>query len=147
MNRNLRKIGLVGVFTLVVGALALYSPMVGHAEEYALPFEFSPNSINIASERTGDVRVLTKMKYTFFVQNGDSVFIYFNDCPESVQNIQKTRDSLGNLILKFSLEDLLVLKSSLVLNAFNAAKVVITMNNGDEYIGEGEVYINDKKTP
>jgi len=91
--------------------------------------------------------VLTKMKYTFFVQNGNSVFIYFNDCTESVQNIQKTRDSLGNLILKFSLEDLLVLKSSLVLNAFNAAKVVITLNNGDEYIGEGEVYINDKKTP
>jgi len=121
--------------------------MVCHGEEYELAFDFSPNIINISSERLGDIRILTGMRYSFFVGNGDSIFLYFNDSPESVQNIRATRDSLGNLILRFSIDDLLMLKDHLLSDAFNDAVVVITMTNEDEYIGEGQVYINDKKAP
>jgi len=148
MKRTVRnKIGLLLVFCIAISALALYSPMACHGEEYELSFDFSPNIINISSERLGDIRILTGMRYSFFVEMGDSKFIYFNECPESVQNIKATRDSLGNLILKFSLEDLLQLNDCLITDAYNEVKVVITTTNGDEYIGEVEVYINDKKAP
>ena len=141
------KIVLLSVFCLAITAFALYSPMVCHGEEYELAFDFSPNIINISSERWGDIRILTGMRYSFFVGNGHSISLYFNDSPESVQNIRATRDSLGNLILRFSIDDLLMLKDYLLSDAFNDAVLVITMTNEDEYTGEGQVYINDKKAP
>jgi hypothetical protein len=89
------------------------------------------------------------MRYSFFIANkGENpLHIYFNGGEESVQNIRATRDSLGNLILKFNLEDLQALTSDLLIDAFNTAEVVVTMSNGDEYIGEGEIYISDKRAP
>lgn len=125
--------------------LALYSPMLCHGEEYDLFVDFSPNIINISSARFGDIRVLTGMRYSSFVANGDSIFIYFNGCSNSVPNIKATRDSLGNLILRFSLDDLLIEQSCLESDVYNYTQVVITMGNGDEYIGEGEVYITEQQ--
>lgn len=148
MNRATRnKIGLLSLCCIVITTFALSAPLICHGEEYTLSFDFSPNIINLAGERFGDIRVSTRMRYSFFVANGDSIFMYFNGCEESVPNIRATRDSLGNLILRFSLDNLLIVKNCLVSDAFNEAKVVITMTNGDEYIGEGEVFMNDKKAP
>ena len=86
------------------------------------------------------------MKYSFFTSNGGEAFIYFNDS-ESIENIRATRDSWGNLILKFNLEDLLALGSSVIPDFFNNVAVVITIHNGDEYTGQEEIYIVDKKAP
>ena len=57
-----------------------------------------------------------------------------------------TRDSLGNLILRFSVEDLLQVEDYLNSDELNTAQVVIIMKNADEYMGTGEVFINDKKS-
>ena len=142
------KIGMVAVFCIALSSLAFYSPMVCHGEEIGLYVDFSPKIINISSERLGDIRVFTRMRYSFFVTNGESIFIYFNECDDSVPNVRATRDSVGNLILRFSMDDLLTVENCLYSDAFNDAKVVITMTNVDEYIGvDDEAYINDKKAP
>ncbi len=146
MEKSLcKKIELLFLVCIAIISFALYSPIVCHGAEYDLDVDFSPNIINISSERLGDVRVLTGMKYSNFVANGDSLFIYFNECLDSVPNIKATRDSLGNLILRFSLEDLLKVQSCLDGDVYNYPEVVITMENGDEYVGEGEVYITGKQ--
>ena len=148
MNRtNCKKIGLLSMCCIFITLFALYSPMVCHGEEYDLSFDFSPNIINISGERLGDIRVLTRMRYSFYAANGDSIFMYFNVCDDSVPGIRATRDSLGNLILRFSMENLLTVEDCLVSDSVNDVEVVITMTNGDEYIGEGEIFINDKKAP
>ena len=148
MNRApCNKIGLLSLCFIIITSFVLYAPLVCHGEEYELSFDFSPNIINLDSERFGDIRVLTRMRYSFFVANGDSIFMFFNGCEESVPDIRATRDSLGNLILRFGLENLLTVDKCLARNSSTDAKVVISMKNGDEYIGEGEVFINDKKTP
>ena len=89
------------------------------------------------------------MRYSTFVADGDSIFIFFNDCLESVQNIRAGRDSLGNLILRFALYELQALQEGqdcLLIDAYNTAEVVITMKDGVEYSGsDEEVYIIDKK--
>ena len=138
-----RRIELLSLFCVVMIAFALYSPSVCHGAD--LYVDFSPNIINIDSERLGDIRVLTGMRYSNFVANGDSIFIYFNGCSESVPNIKPTRDSLGNLILRFSLEDLLSVEDCLNINGYNTPEVVIIMDDGTEYIGEGEVDITGKQ--
>ena len=150
MNKAiLKKIWLPSVLCIAITALAFHVPMTCHGEDLPLVVEFSPNIINIESEREGDIRILTRMRYSTFVANGDSIFIYFNDCPESVENIRAGRDSLGNLILRFALYELQVLQEGqkcLFIDAYNTAEVVITMNNGDEYSGsDEEVYIIDKR--
>jgi len=87
------------------------------------------------------------MRYSFYTAGGDSIFIYFNECNYSVPNIKATRDSLGNLILRFGVEDLLDVEDYLNSDELNTARVVIVMNDGSEYEGIGEVFINDKKAP
>ena len=141
------KIGLLSLCCIAITSFAFYAPTVCHGEDYTLSFDFSPNIINVSSERLGAIRVSTRMSYSFFVANGYSISIYFNGCEDSVPDIRATRDSLGNLILRFSIENLLTVKDCLLSDAFNDVEVVITMKNGDEYIGEGETYINDKKAP
>ena len=142
-----KKVGFLSLVFIAAASFALYSPMLCHGVEYDLSFDFSPNIINISSERLGAIRILTVMSYSFYVANGDSIFLYFNGCEESVPYIMATRDSVGRLILRFSIDDLLYLEDCLLPDDFNDVKVVIIMKNGDEYIGEGEVYINDKKAP
>ena len=145
MKRALHgNIGLVSLFCVVITVFALQAPMVCQGEE-VFTFEFSPNNITLSSERLGEIRILTAMRYSFFTANGGTPFIYFGESP-SIDNIKASRDSLGNLILRFSIEDLLALEPYLVGDAFNQAKVVIVLENGTEYIGYGEVYLNNKTT-
>lgn len=147
-GRNSNKIGVVSIVCLAVTMFALMAPLVCHADQYPLEAEFSPNIINIASSHYGDIRVLTDMSYATFVAEGDSIFIYLNGSGESVPNIQATRDSLGHLILRFTLEDLLVVASDLLVDDFNTADVVLVMDNSDEYAGSyTELYIVDKMAP
>ena len=147
MNKTiLKKIGMLSLFFVALTTFALQLPVTCYGEEYSLFIDFSPNIINIASQRNGEIRLFTKMRYSFFTANRGEAFIYFNDS-ESIENIRATRDSLGNLILKFNLEDLLALGSSVIPDFFNNVDVVITINNGDEYTGQDGVYIVDKKAP
>jgi len=147
MNKTiLKKIGMLSFFCVALSTFALQLPVTCYGEEYSLFIDSSPNIINIASERNGEIRLFTEMKYSFFTSNGGEAFIYFNDS-ESIENIRATRDSLGNLILKFNLEDLLALETFLVPDAFNDVEVVVVMNNGDAYSGLDEVYLADKQGP
>jgi hypothetical protein len=140
----MRRIELLSLVCIAIVSFSLYSPTVCQGEEYDLDVDFSPNIINIASERLGDIRILTGMRYSNFIANGDNLFIYFNGC-NSVENVKATRDSLGNLILRFSLEDLLNVQNCLEIDAYNYPEIVITMENGNEYIGESVVYIAGKQ--
>jgi hypothetical protein len=149
MNRAIsKKIGILSISCIAIMTFALYPPLTCYGVEYSMGVDFSPKIINIASERLGEIRVFTNMRYSNFVAYGDSVFIYFNESDESVPNIRATRDSWGNLILKFNLEDFLAVESYLVVDDFNNVDVVVVMNNGDEYSGsDDEVYLVDKKAP
>jgi hypothetical protein len=140
------KMRRVSAIAVVVSFLGLCLPSTTLGAEYGLSIDVSPNIINIASERWGDIRILTRMRYSDYVADGSGAFVYFNDS-ESVSNITATRDSLGNLILKFSLNDLLVEEDHLLADAYNDVSVVVTMENGDEYIGEDQVYLVDKNAP
>lgn len=149
MNRSIiRKTGVLAFFCFVVMSFALSIPMACYGEEYELEATFSPNIINIASARNGDIRVYTDMSYSSFIANGNSAFIYFNDGSDSIPNIQATRDSLGHLILRFTLEDFLAVEDDFLVDDYNSAAVVLVMDNGDEYIGyDDDVYIVDKVSP
>lgn len=148
MNRAIsNKIGILSVLCIAIMAFSMYLPMTCYGDEYSMGVDFSPKIVNIASARWGEIRVFTDMRYSTFVADSHSVFIYFNDADDSVRNIRATRDSLGNLILKFNLVDLLILESNLVVDDFNNVDVVVVMNNGDQYSGsDDEVYLQDKKT-
>ena len=146
MNRTVgHKIGLVSVFCIAITALAFHMPMTCQGQDFTLTVEFSPNIINIESIRLGEIRILTNMRYSFYIADGDSIFIYFNESLDSVQNIRATRDSLGNLILRFAMEDLLDRKGDLNTDGFNDAEVVIVMNSGVEYSATDEIFINAKQ--
>lgn len=146
---ELKKFLVLSLFFIGMSAFVFLLPTTscgagGENAQYFIGIDVSPNIINIESQRWGEIRILTNMRYSFYATNGDSIFIYFNDS-DSVENIRATRDSLGNLILKFSLEDLLALESCLKPNDTNKAKAVVVMENGDEYTGQGEVYITKKR--
>ena len=147
MNRAIfKKIGIPCIFCIAVMIFALYIPLTCYGDEYSMRVDFSPNIINIASERLGEIRVFTNVRYSAFVEDGHSIFIYFNGGIDSVPNIRATRDSWGNLILRFSLDDLLAVESDLLVDVLNNADVVVVMDNGDEYSGfDDEVYLSDKK--
>ena len=147
MNRaTFRNIGKLSIFCIAVMIFALHLPLTCHGAEYSMEVDFSPKIINIASERFGEIRVFTDMRYSAFVAGGDSIFIYFNGGSDSVPNVRATRDSWGNLILRFGLEDLLAVRNDLNVDDFNSVDVVVVMNNGDEYLGsDDEVYLVDKK--
>ena len=149
MKRNLsRRIELLSLIGIAIISFVLYSPMVCHgADENPLDVEFSPNIVNIDSERVGEIRILTGMRYSFFVANkaDEPLFIYFNDSDESIENIRASRDSLGNLILRFSLDDLLDVENDLELDVLNVAEVVVVTEDEGEYVGPGEILIIDRK--
>ena len=149
MTRTIsRKIGAVSVLCMALTAFALVMPLLCYGDDFPLEADFSPKIINIASNRSGEIRVLTNLSYATFIAEGDSIFIYLNGGNDSVPNIQATRDSLGHLVLRFTLEDLLAVQSDLQIDGFNNAMVVVVMRSGDEYIGsDGEVYIVDKVAP
>jgi len=147
MNRAIsKKVGILSIFCIAIMTFAVYVPSTCYADEYSMEVDFSPKTINIASARLGEIRVFTNVRYSAFAAGGDSIYIYFNGGADSVPNIQATRDSLGNLILRFGVEDLLDVEGDLVVDDFNNADAVVVMDNGDEYLGsDGEVYIAGKK--
>jgi hypothetical protein len=127
----------------------LQFPALGMQDGYLpLGVEVSPNIINIESERNGEIRIFTNLPYSSFLSGGGVPFIYFNGSLESIENIRATRDSLGNLILKFGLEALLELnfeENILVPDEDNFVTVVVSMTSGTEHSGDAPVYIVDKK--
>ena len=144
----LKKILELSLFFMMISTVVLLLPLksFGTGEEgsqYVINIDVSPHIVNIESERGGEIRILTNMRYSLFAANGHSIFIYFNGS-DSVENIRPTRDSLGNLVLKFNLEDLLTLQSWLKPKELNDVKVVVSMDNGDEYEGQDDVYITIK---
>jgi hypothetical protein len=144
-----KKSGLLTVLGVSVMVLFFCFSYTAGADEYSIGVDVSPNIINIASERLGDIRVFTDMRYSAFIANEGIAFIYVNGYEDSVENIRATRDSLGNLILKFSLEYLLVLGAEeeeevLLVDDINEFEVVVSYNDGDEYEGTGEVLLIDK---
>jgi len=135
------------IFVVIAGILFLSSTSYargGGDDEYPININVSPNIINLESERWGDVRIYTSLRYSLYATYGHSIFVYFNDS-DSVENIRPTRDSLGNLILRFSVEDLLAIEGWLRSHESNEVTVVVSMDNGDEYIGQCEVYLTMKK--
>jgi hypothetical protein len=147
MNKAVSKrIGALSYCFIAMMMLLVYSPAICYGAEYSIGVDVSPNIINIASERGGEIRVFTNLRYSAFVADGESAFIYFNESVDSVPNIWASRDCWGNLILRFSLEDLLTLGASLLPDEDNDVEVVVVMNNGDEYSGEAEVYLVDKQS-
>jgi hypothetical protein len=146
---KLKRISALLLFFSGMSALVFLLPMTsygtaGGENPYSMDIDVSPNIINIESLRRGDIRILTKLRYSMFVEYGQSIYIYFNDS-NSVENISPSSDSLGNLILRFSLEELLVIESNLRLNSLNDVTVVVVMDNNDEYIGHDETYIATKR--
>ena len=140
------KVCRYSVFCMAMILMMLQFPQVSLGDEYILRVDVSPNIINIASERNGEIRIWTGMSYSSYMA-GDphEAFVYFNDGQDSVENIRATRDSWGNLILKFNLEDLLNLPEGyLILEGDNAVKVVLVISD-DDHIGYGSVYIVGKK--
>ena len=65
MKKNLsRRIELLSLACIAIISFALCSPTVCHGEEYGLRVDFSPNIINISSERLGEIRVFTNTRYS-----------------------------------------------------------------------------------
>lgn len=129
--------GLILFITILFAGLPCYADMT---------VEVSPNIINIDANRLGEIRVYTNLSYSTY-RNCD-VFIYVNFGPDSIENIVKTRDSLGNLILKFELEDLLALQDQLEIDAENVFDVAVVVDENTILQGtDSQVYIMNKKSP
>jgi hypothetical protein len=123
-------------------ALLLYFPITGNALDFSI--DVSPNIVNVESERDGEIRIFTNMRYSSFDKENDDAFIYINEAEDSIENIRVTRDSRGNLILKFDLEELLDFVDHLMIDSINDVKVVLVID-GYDHEARGEVYIADKK--
>lgn len=139
------KISKHSVFCLASAIILFQLASMSLAADSLVNVDVSPNIINIASERNGDIRIFTDVQYSHFITEEGEAFVYFNES-DSVENIRATRDSWGNLILKFDLESLLVLEDSLVCDGSNSVKVVLVLPD-DEHTGFDEAYIVDKKAP
>jgi len=132
-------------FSIIFTFLAIFA-LSAQLICYAMEADVSPYIINIESQRLGEIRIYTDVRFSTFISNEGCAFIYFNNS-DSVENITTTRDSLGNLILKFDLVDLLSIESFLFMDQANNVTVVVVMNDGSEYEGYSEVFIVDKKAP
>ena len=140
MNKDAyRKTGVLVILALVLATGFSASPC--HAD---MMVQVNPNIINIDANRYGDIRILTNLRYS--VYRSDTVFVYVNDCENSVAPISKTSDSLGNLILKFQLQDLLSTEGlSLNIDAENVFEIVVIHDGVDLAAQDDDVYIMSKK--
>jgi hypothetical protein len=134
------------VICLALTIMMFQFPGISRGAEYTMEVDVSPNIINIASERYGEIRIWTNLRYSTYIGNSSYATIFFNES-DSVENIRATSDSLGNLILKFSIEDLLALNDDLpvlLIQADNEVKVIVGIGE-DTFTGYGSVYIVGKK--
>jgi len=157
MNKIMtKKIFMVSFFCIALITFALHLPTTCYAE---VRIEASPKIINIDGQRWGDIRIFTNLRYANYDFYGDDsnseVFVYINpvdgEVRESIANIAPSRDSLGNLILRFSLGDLVEQQNLLNIDDYNTFQVVViktVYGISVEYIGQDdEVYVMDKKSP
>ena len=71
-----------------------------------------------------------------------------DDNVDSIQNIRATRDRLGNLIVKFNLEDLLAPGDCLIIDVgINDLLVVVLMDDGTEREGEDDLLLVSHQGP
>ena len=140
MNKDaFRKTGVLTVFSLVLATGFFASPCLAD-----MMIQVNPNIINIEANRYGDIRILTNLRYS--VHRNDAVYLYVNNGENSVAPIRKTRDSLGNLILKFQLQDLLSTEGlSLNIDALNVFEAVVIHDGVDLAAEDDDVYIMEKK--
>jgi hypothetical protein len=144
MNRTFYgKVWRYSVFCLALTVMMFQFPAVSRGED-SLGVDVSPNIINIASERNGEIRIWTNMRYSSYIKDTSSYAHVFFNGSDTVENIRATSDSLGNLILKFDLEDLLDLGDFLILEEDNNVKVVVVVFDS-ENTGYSSVYIVGKK--
>ena len=137
--------GKIFLACLVPVACTLF--MFSAANCQAFTVDMSPYTINVDSNRIGEIRVYTNLSYAGFIKNNGAAFIYFNECPTSIDPITATRDSNGNLILKFTLGDLLDDQNGyLQVGEENLVKVVISTTTGEDE-GYGSVYLTSKAGP
>lgn len=138
------KVCRYSVFCMAMTIMMLQFPAVSLGED-PLGVDVSPNIINTASDRHGEIRIWTDMKYVSYKNDTSNYAHVFFNGSDTVENIRATSDSLGNLILKFNLEDLLNLgEEFLILEEDNEVKVVVVISDS-ENIGYGSVYIVGKK--
>jgi hypothetical protein len=134
-----RKIKWISVCSILLATIALSAPCYGQ-----LILEVSPNIINIDSNRYGDIRIYTNLRYADF--KSSVVFIAVNDSPPIEDGmITKTSDSLGNLILKFGLGELQAIESHLNIDDYNDFRVGIEKDGVSLEGYDYGVYIIDKK--
>lgn len=139
-----KKIYLPSVLCVSLILLALHLP--GTCYGFEIGVDVSPNIVNIESR--GDahrVRVFTNMAYSNVALSS----VYIND--ELIAS-WKTRDSWGNLIVKFYLDELdrLVENDLLVIDGENTLRVVGMTNDPEDpesFWGEGIIYVVDKQGP
>ncbi|MFC1524424.1 hypothetical protein ACFL6N_06495 [Thermodesulfobacteriota bacterium] len=150
-NLLLKYLSSLTVLLLALAAFTFQLPGTCLGADYELIVNASPNIINIESERWGEIRIFTRMSYAKYQLYGAGAFIYFNvndisEC-DSIDGIRATRDSWGNLILKFHLEDIRANDCPINPGEYNTIKVVLLLEINEQiyqYSGESHVYIVTK---
>ena len=143
-----RKIVPASILCMVALSFLLYLPATSSAQEACplpLGVDVSPYQVNIdAGGAAHYVRVLTYTPYS----NTDQAFVYINENEEEINPgyIVLTRDSLGRLVVKIDLD---ALQDAGLDAGTHYLKIAVTLNESvdgcDEKVGEGEIYIIDKK--
>ena len=77
MNRSVsKKLGILSFFCIAIMTIALYLPLTCYGA--GMTVDFSPKIINIDSQRWGEIRVYTDMRYSSFVANGGIAFAVYD---------------------------------------------------------------------
>lgn len=139
------------IFTLSIASMAMMSflihfPTTSYAvEEYCtMRVEVSPYQVNIDGRGVAhDVRVLT---YTYYSNTAEVSVVIDDLFSIDSQYIEKTRDSVGHLVVKIDLEALKLANLSPdnyhILTVTAQAK---TVGACMAYTGDGAMYVVDKK--
>jgi len=135
---------LAGFAWSVNSAAATIPDGPGAGGQFTIDVDVSPYKINIESIRDGEIRIFTNLRYSLYLTSGEAILIYVNHSGP-IQNVRPTRDSLGNLILKFDLSELK--KLDLEPDAVNPVEVTVILAGGEEYVGRADAFIKTKGAP
>jgi hypothetical protein len=136
---SLKKICLPCLFSVAIISLALNFPVTCYGLE--IDIDVCPNIVNIESKgEEHPVRVFTNISFSTVANS--SVLINGEEIPS-----WKTRDSWGNLIVKFYLDELdpLMDEELLNLDGKNVLTVYGVTRDDVSFSGEGIIFIIDKK--
>jgi len=143
----LRKICFPLFSCIIMMSLLVYLPMTCFGEEETCPMgvDVSPYQVNIDGGGVEhSVRVLT---YTWY-SNTAGAFVYINENEDAIESeyIQLTRDSVGHLVVKISLEAFQ--NAGLEADASHLLKIVallkVPTDDCIEKEGTGDIYIVGK---